>query len=151
MSQSLSTIYVHAVWHIKRTCAPILPETDDELYGYLGASLRGLDCLPIIINGVGNHVHMLFVLSKNRSISEVIHDVKINSSKWIKTKSAYYKDFAWQTGYGAFSVSERAKETVKRYIQNQKAHHRKKSFEEEYLTMLNAYHIEYNKEYVFTD
>ena len=151
MSQSLSTIYVHAVWHIKRSSVPILPDIDDELYGYLGASLRGMDCLPVIINGVENHVHILFVLSKNHSIAEVIHDVKINSSKWIKTKGPYYKNFAWQTGYGAFSVSERAKKTVMRYIQNQKEHHRKKSFEAEYINMLNSYHVEYKEEFIFTD
>ncbi len=151
MSQSLSKIYVHAVWHIKTTSVTILEETDEELYAYLGGCLRGLECLPIIINGVANHVHLLFVLSKSHSIADVIHDVKINSSKWIKTQSPYYRTFAWQTGYGAFSVSEAAKERVKRYIKNQKEHHRQKTFEEEYIRILQQNHIEYKDEYIFTD
>ena len=151
MSQSLSKIFVHAVWHIKTTSPQIQMADRKNLYSYMGGVLKQLECIPICINGIGNHVHMLFVLSKNHSLVEVMSTVKIASSRWLKTIGSHYKTFAWQTGYGAFSVCESIRERVINYINNQEEHHKKKNLKEEYLQILKQHHIVFNTDYLFRD
>ncbi len=111
--------------------------------------LKDCDCSPIIIGGIENHVHVLCKLSKSRSMSSVIEDVKKKSSKQIKTKGVVYKGFHWQNGYGAFSIGKSQGNTLTKYIQNQEEHHRKKSFKEEFLEILNRYGIEYVERYLW--
>ena len=105
MSQSLSKLYVHAVFHIKYNSPKIRRQDKDELYAYMGAIIKDNQSVPIIINGVENHVHILFVLSKNIALAKIMEEIKRHSSRWIKTKGNYYSQFAWQGGYGGFSVS----------------------------------------------
>jgi REP element-mobilizing transposase RayT len=151
MSQSLSKIFVHAVWHIKTTSPQIQMEDRKNLYSYMGGILKQLECIPICINGTGNHVHMLFVLSKNYSLVKVMSTVKIASSRWLKTIGKHYKSFAWQLGYGAFSVSESIRERTINYIKNQEEHHKKRSFKDEYLQILKQYHIDFDIDYLLRD
>lgn len=105
MSQSLSRLYVHIIFHIKSTSVPIRKLESDELYAYMATQIKNQNSIPILINGVEDHVHILCVMSKNIPLSDLIEKVKSNSSRWIKTKDTYYKKFAWQGGYGGFSVS----------------------------------------------
>ena len=121
----------------------------NELYSYMASILKDCNCSPIIIGGIEDHVHILCKLSKTRSMSSVVEDVKKKSSKWIKTKGVGYNNFYWQNGYGAFSIGESQVNTLKEYIQNQEEHHRKKSFKEEFLEILIRYGVEYDERYLW--
>ena len=151
MSHSLSKIIVHTVWHIKKSSPEIRKEDRVELFKYLNGTLEEKGCVPLRINGVGNHVHVLFILSRTLSIAKIMEILKSHSSKWIKKKGLYYKNFSWQGGYGAFSVSESVIEKTVEYVKNQKEHHRKRTFQEEYKMFLQLYHIEYDEKYLFSD
>jgi REP element-mobilizing transposase RayT len=123
---------------------------EKELYAYIGGVLKTLQCVPICINGIENHIHILCILSKNIALAELLEQIKGSSSKWIKTKGAEYINFAWQGGYGGFSVSQSKAEVVKHYIENQKEHHKAVSFKEEYTQFLKEYEIEYNEDYLWS-
>ena len=151
MSHSLSKIFIHAVWHIKTTSPQIQKEDRQNLYKYVGGILKQIECIPICINGTGNHIHMFFVLSKNYSLVKVMSTVKIASSRWLKTIGNHYKNFAWQSGYGAFSVCESISERTINYIKKQEEHHKKKNFKEEYLQILKKHHMNFNTDYLFRD
>ena len=97
-----------------------------------------------------DHVHVLCIMSKNISLADLMEDIKRNSSRWIKIKDEYYKNFSWQGGYAGYSVSQSKIEVVKNYIANQKEHHKQQSFKEEYLQFLKEYGIEYNNDYLWT-
>jgi len=117
----------------------------------MGSILRDLNCIPIAINGVSDHFHILCVMSKNIALSKLAEEVKRHSSRWIKTKGDYYKNFAWQGGYGGFSVSPSLHDKTRKYIENQEEHHKKLTFQEEYLLFLKEYGIEYDETYLWTD
>ncbi len=151
MSQSLSKLYVHAVFHIKYNSPKIRGQDKDELYAYMGSIIKDNQSVPIIINGVENHVHILFVLSKNVALAKMMEEIKRHSSRWIKTKGNYYSQFAWQGGYGGFSVSPSLHDKTKRYIRNQEEHHGKRTFKEEYLMFLKEYGIGYDERYLWED
>ena len=102
------------------------------------------------INGIENHIHILCIQSKNIALADLLEELKRNSSRWIKTKGTHYADFAWQGGYGGFSVSQSKVDVVKRYIENQKEHHKTETFKDEYIRFLKKYEIEYNEEYLWT-
>lgn len=149
MSQSLSKILVHAVWHIKYDSPEILKEDRIELYQYLDNLFKKIGCPPLQINGVGNHVHVLFTLSKNITLAKVMESVKSVSSKWLKTKGKHYIGFAWQRGYGAFSVSESVCPKTRRYIDRQEAHHQQITAKDEYIQLLTKNNVPFNEQYIF--
>ncbi len=151
MSQSLSQLFVHIIFHVKRNSCLIRTQEKDELYAYMGSIIKDNDSIPIIINGVGDHIHILCVMSKNITLAKLVEEIKRHSSRWIKTKDTYYLNFAWQGGYGGFSISPSLHEKTKRYIENQEQHHKKMTFEEEYLLFLKEYGIDYNEKYLWTD
>jgi len=132
MPQSLVKNYLHIVFSTKYRRPLIKPEIEKDLYAYLGGICKNLECTPIKIGGYKNHVHLLILLSKKITLVTLMIKLKAHSSKWIKTKGEFYKDFYWQKGYGAFSVNPAEVEIVKRYIENQKEHHKRKTFQEEY-------------------
>ena len=105
MSQSLSKLYVHIVFHIKNKKIIMREKEQDSLYAYMGSIIKDNQSIPIIINGVEDHVHILCILSKNVALAKLVEEIKRHSSRWIKTQHNYYKTFAWQGGYGGFSVS----------------------------------------------
>jgi REP element-mobilizing transposase RayT len=117
----------------------------------MGAIIKDNDSIPILINGVEDHVHLLCILSKNLGLAKLVEEIKRHSSRWIKTKGAYYSNFAWQGGYGGFSVSPALHDKTKAYIANQKEHHKKMSFKDEYLLFLKEYGIEYDERYLWLD
>jgi REP element-mobilizing transposase RayT len=115
----------------------------------LGGTCKNLESLPIIIGGYKDHVHLLVLLSRKMALMKLIELLKTHSSKWIKTKSKTYQNFYWQRGYGAFSVNPTEVDIVKAYIQNQEAHHKKVSFQEEYRAFLKKYNVEYDERFVW--
>ncbi len=119
MPQSLSRILVHLVFSTKNRVRYLTPTIQTELHPYLSGVLNGIDCPSLQVGGVEDHVHLLFGLSRTRTIADIVETVKTSSSKWIKTKGTEFSDFHWQAGYGAFSVSQSDADTVVAYIQNQ--------------------------------
>jgi REP element-mobilizing transposase RayT len=149
MSQSLSKIYVHVVFHTKYNKPFILPTIEKELYAYIAGIIKSTGSQLIKINGTQDHVHILVVMSKNIALSKFLEEIKRNSSRWIKTKGQEFSDFVWQGGYAAFSVSPTNINVVVQYIENQKDHHKKVSFKEEYVELLKLHGIEYNEDYLW--
>jgi putative transposase len=133
MPQSLSQILVHTVFSTKDR-RPLLrsPALRDELHRYLGGILSNRDCQSIIVGGVEDHVHLLCALSRTCTAAEMVKEAKRSSSLWMKTKGADLQDFAWQNGYGVFSIGHSQIESVRKYISEQKEHHRKVSFQDEF-------------------
>jgi putative transposase len=151
MGQSLSKLYVHIVFHIKSNRVKIRKQEQESLYAYMGSVIKSNDSIPILINGVEDHVHILCVMSKNIALAKLVEEIKRHSSRWIKTLDPYYKDFAWQGGYAGFSVSQSIHDRTKQYIANQEEHHKKKSFKEEITALLKEYGLEYDDKYFWTD
>jgi REP-associated tyrosine transposase len=149
MPQSLSAIYVHLIFSTKNRVPLIRPEIEEELNKYHSGILRNLDSPLLCTGGTADHVHILLRLGRKMDIATLVEAIKTGSSKWIKTKGSEYRQFYWQAGYGAFSVAQSGIEAVKRYIANQKKHHRKKTFQEEYREFLHKYEIDYDERYVW--
>ena len=149
MSQSFSKILIHAVFSTKKRYPFILPEIESELFAYMGATITRHKGIPYIINGTRNHVHVFSTLPKLITVPKLIEELKRNSSRWIKTKGQSYRKFAWQNGYGAFSVSSSKKDVVYNYISGQKVHHKTVSFEDEFLRFLREYDVSYDEKYIW--
>lgn len=149
MPQSLSSILIHLVYSTKNREPLIEAHLESELYAYQATVFRELDCPSLAINGTSDHVHALFRLSRKAALCDVVEEVKKRSSKWIKTKSECLAHFQWQAGYGAFSIGESGVTNLKRYIARQKEHHRSKTFQEEFRTILEKYSVEYDERYVW--
>ncbi len=120
-----------------------------KLYRYMAAVCVDYQCYPKAIGGIEDHMHLLFLLSKNIAIKKIVSEIKSSSSKWIKTQGEIYGDFYWQVGYGAFSVSQSVVPTVIRYIDNQEAHHKKQTFKKEYIGLLKKHKLEYDEKYLW--
>lgn len=131
MGQSLSQMYIHLTFGTKRRYPFINEGIEERVHAYLAGTLKKYESPAIIINSMPDHVHILFRLSKNYALAKVVEEVKKESSKWIKTIEGGDRQFKWQIGYGAFSVSSSKLEVVKRYIKNQKKHHQEVSYQEE--------------------
>ena len=127
--------------------------TDDlpQIFAYIGGVLKEYGSIPFIVGGITDHVHILSSLPPNMTISEMARITKANSSRWIKSLSPAYSKFAWQNGYGAFSVSPSLLDKTILYIKNQERHHRVQTFQDEYKAFLEAYKIQYDEKYLFND
>jgi REP element-mobilizing transposase RayT len=150
MSQSLSKLYVHIIFHVKNNAILIREEDDNELYAYIGGIIKSTGSFPIIINGVQNHIHILSTMSKNISLADFVSKIKANSSLWIKTKGNHYKHFEWQGGYAGYSVSQSGVSNVEKYIKGQKEHHKTVIFKEEYIEFLKESEIDFDEQYLWT-
>ena len=133
MPHSTTRVFIHLVFGVKNSEPWITPEIQYELHGFMWGLLQNIGCFVIAINGVTNHVHLLFVLSRNYSLGQIVGQLKKGATDWLKKQSDEFANFAWQTGYGAFSVSYSDVEKVKLYIQNQQNHHQTVSFDDEVL------------------
>lgn len=130
--------------------APLITDAIREsLHSYMATVLANLGCPAVLINSVADHIHILFELSRTVALSQVVEEVKKVSSKWIKTQGPQFKAFAWQAGYGAFAVSQSNVLAVRDYIARQKEHHRKKSFQEEYLAFLDKHRVAFDDRYLW--
>ena len=149
MAQSLAKIYVHLVFRTKNGFPFISDKIENELFAYIGGIIKISKGIPFLINGTKDHIHILSSLPKTMALSKFIEEIKRNSSRWIKTKGVEFSKFGWQNGYGAFSVSSSKKDVVVKYISNQKEHHKKMSFKEEYLSFLKEYELNYDEMYLW--
>ncbi|MEK7951903.1 IS200/IS605 family transposase [Luteolibacter soli] len=149
MPQSLSRILIHLVFSTKNREPALSTALQAELHPYLAGTLDSMDCPSLRVGGVGDHVHMLFGLSRTKTIAEVVEAVKTSSSKWIKSKDARLSSFHWQSGYAAFSVSQSDADQVVAYLANQAEHHRKRTFQEEYRLLLEKYQVPFDERYVW--
>ena len=134
MSQSLSRVLVHLVFSTKNREPFISAEHRDRVFEYLGGTLNALKCPVVIVGGMPDHVHILFVQARTLALSEVVEEIKKQSSKWAKEVIGH--EFYWQNGYGAFSVSPSNVKSVTRYIANQEENHRDRDFQGELRTLL---------------
>ena len=121
------------------------------MHAYIGKLVNTTGSKVIRVGGTEDHVHVLLMFAKTETIAHIVEEMKRNSSRWVKSLSPRYEKFAWQGGYAAFSVSQSKVETVVNYIGNQKEHHKRQSFHDEYLQFLKLYGIEYDEKYVLSD
>ena len=141
MSHSYNRIWIHAVWSTKDRLPLISSSAENKIHEYLKAQFIELGCPVRIINGMPDHIHCLFLLNPQKSVAEIIKQVKGSSSHHINSSDITQYKFAWQTGYAAFSVSESVMEKVFNYIKNQKEHHAKKTFQHEFDEFLILHQI----------
>lgn len=149
MSQSLSQIYVHAVFSTKGRIACLRDPIRRELFPYMAKVLRTLECPAIEVGGLDDHMHILCNLSRNLAPKQLIEKAKVDTSKFLKRKGVAYGRFCWQAGYGIFSVSQSALGRVQEYIQNQAEHHRTRGYQEEFLGLLKKHKVDYDPEQVW--
>ncbi|MEI8378688.1 MAG: IS200/IS605 family transposase [Planctomycetota bacterium] len=149
MPQSLANIYIHLIFSTKQRAPFLTEDIRPDLHAYMAKILANLKSPAVLINSENDHFHILFNMGRTVSLAQVVEDVKKSSSKWIKTQSPKFETFAWQAGYGAFSVSHSNVPTVSTYIRDQKEHHRTKSFQEEFLAFLRKHNIVYDERYVW--
>jgi REP element-mobilizing transposase RayT len=143
MSHTYTRLLYHIVFSTKQRQSWIQDELKMDLHSYLGGILRNIEGTAIAVGGVADHVHILASIPAKISLSDALRTIKSNSSKWIHEEWSL-KDFQWQEGYGAFTVSESNRESVIRYIQNQEDHHRRMSFQEEFLALLEKHGVEFD-------
>lgn len=148
MGNTYTSLVYHIVFGTKNQARLITPELAPDLYAYMGGIIGRLDGRPVLIGGVEDHVHVLVALSQKRALEDVLRDLKANSSRWIHEKYPDFAEFAWQAGYGAFTVSIRGVEQVKVYIKGQAAHHREMPFVEEYRGFLQTHGIAFDERYL---
>jgi REP-associated tyrosine transposase len=149
MPQSLVSLTNHIVFSTKNREPFIDAELAPRLYGYVGGIVSNTKSVLLASGGVEDHIHLLVSLSRTISIADFIRIVKTNSSLWVHETFPDRSRFAWQSGYGAFSVSKRIVAQVKGYIANQKEHHKKETFKEEYLRFLKEHVLEYDERYLW--
>jgi len=147
MAQSLSRVLVHLVFSTKNREPLITAEHRDRLFDYLGGALNAIKCPVVIIGGMPDHVHLLFAQARTLSLSEVVEEVKKESSKWAKT--IVHPEFYWQNGYGAFSVSPSNVDEVRRDIANQEKNHRERDFQNELRELLRANGMDWDERYLW--
>lgn len=151
MANTYTQLYFHIVFAVKGRNNFISEQWKDELYKYISGIIANKDQKLMIVNGMPNHIHLLIGTKPNCNLSDLIRDIKANSSKWINEKKFTNFHFEWQTGFGAFTVSQSGVPKAIEYIKNQEEHHRKKTFKEEYVEFLKAYQIDFKDEYLFDE
>ncbi|BCX48735.1 transposase [Haloferula helveola] len=150
MPQSLSEVYVHLVFSTKERF-PFFsnPGLRDELHAYLGGVSKQLGCPTLVVGGVADHVHLLARLGRDVRQSDWVKELKRVSNQWVKSRLGADSKFAWQAGYGAFSVSQSMIGETTEYIRKQEEHHRQTTFQDEYRALLRRYQIEWDERYVW--
>ena len=151
MANTYTQLIIHGVFAVKNRNAVIAKDWQDELFGYIGASLNEMGHRNILVNGVADHVHILFGMKPTLSLSGTMRDVKANASKWLNESGKLKNRFEWQIGFGGFSVSKTHVDAVFNYIKTQEEHHRKVTFREEYLTLLKKNDVVFEEKWIFDD
>ena len=149
MANTYTQIYLHVVFTVKRRQNLIENNWKEELHKYICGIVNSKKQKVYAIGGVADHVHILISLKPNITVSDLVRDIKSNSSKWINEKGLSRGKFQWQEGFGAFSHAQSQLSTVITYINNQEQHHKKKTFKDEYVELLNKYNIEFDDKYLF--
>ncbi len=149
MASTLTKILLHVTYSTKHRAALIPPTIEPDMFAYIGGICRRMESPLLAMNGTADHVHMLVSLSKSVALSDLMLDVKRDSSKWIKEYDPTLERFAWQDGYFGFSIGESAVETLRAYIASQKDHHKTIDFKDEVRTFLRKYGIEWDERYIW--
>jgi REP element-mobilizing transposase RayT len=149
MPHSLAEVFIHIVFSTKNRVPLIQPEIENSLHAYLSSICRALGSPAVQIGGVEDHVHMMSKLSRTVAICDLLEEIKKRSSKWLKDKDPVLRDFSWQNGYWAASVSKPDVPRVIDYIENQRQHHRRVSFREEYLEILREHGVDCDERYLW--
>jgi len=148
MAGSHRVHFFHLIWSTKERRHLILPKMEERLYAYIGGIIRKRGNL-LEIGGIKNHIHLLIELSNLDDFTTLIRNTKSFSTAWMKKEFPLNKDFAWQDGYGSFTVSYSQIEKTRAYIKNQKQHHQRFSFEQEFLQLLKAHKLKFDEHYLF--
>jgi putative transposase len=149
MSGTFSQIYIQVVFAVKHRDALIQAEWEERLYQYITGIVRNKGQKMLAINGIPNHIHFFIGMKPNCCLSDLVREVKKSSNDFIKENNLSRQLFNWQEGYGAFSYSHSQIDTVVQYIANQKEHHRKQSFKQEYIQFLHHFNIQYEERFLF--
>ncbi len=149
MPRTFTNLLTHCIFSTKGREALIDPSMRVELHAYLGGIVREIGGTALGVNSMPDHVHMLFSLPPAVALSEAMRLIKANSSKWVHERWPERPTFAWQLGFGAFSVSKSSVPQVLKYIENQKEHHRKTTFQEEFLNFLRRHEVEFDERYIW--
>lgn len=149
MAGTYSQIYLQIVFAVNGRANLLQNPWREEVFKYIAGIIKGKNQKSIIVNGVANHVHVFVGIKPSITISDLVRDMKNNSSNFINDHNFVKGRFSWQEGYGSFSYSHSQINQVYQYIQNQEQHHRKRTFKEEYLDFLKKFEIEYNEKYLF--
>ena len=149
MPQSLSFLLIHLVFSTKDRSPALCTAIRPGLYAYLSTVARNAECECYRVGGAADHVHLAIRLSRTISVAKLVEELKISSSKWLKTQAPELAGFAWQRGYGAFSVGPADLEALRHYIDTQEEHHRTRTFQDEYRAFLTKYGMDYDERYVW--
>jgi REP element-mobilizing transposase RayT len=149
MPQSFASLHCHLVFSTKNRANLIDVELQPRLYEYLGGVARGMKTSLMAAGGIPDHVHLLVSMNREIAVSEYLRELKAESSRWVHQTFPERSQFAWQAGYGAFAVSFSQLDAVKQYIANQPEHHRVKSFQEEFVALLQKHQIEFDERYLW--
>ena len=149
MPQSLSEINIHLVYSTRKRERLIADAIRPDLHAYMGGILNHHGCFPIEINSEPDHAHVLFVLGRKVAISKLVTNLKTGATGWLRDQDLRLARFHWQRGYGAFSVSASKIEAVRIYIRNQRQHHRRFTFQDEYRALLRKHGIKWDERYVW--
>lgn len=149
MANTFTQIYVHIVFSVKGRQNLIQKSWKDELHKYICGIVNGKDQKVYAIGGMADHIHLLVSIKPTISISDLVRDMKANSSKWINEKQYVVGKFQWQEGFGAFSYGQSQLDIVITYINNQEQHHEQKTFKDEYMELLQRFNIIYDEKYLF--
>ena len=150
MAGTFTNLNYHVIFSTKDRALNITAEMQERLYEYISGVIRGQGGVNYAIGGVADHVHILLRLKPTSSLSDIVRDVKANSSGWIHQTFSSLRGFKWQEGFGGFTVSKSQLIEVTRYIENQEAHHGRKDFKTEFLEFLNRHEVEYDERYIWT-
>jgi putative transposase len=151
MGNTFTQIHIHAVFAVKNRASLIDVAWEARLYEYIAGIIRSNNHKPLTVNGMPDHVHAVFGFNTTQTISDLLGIIKACSSKWINDNSLSKYKFNWQTGYGAFSCSKSQLPALIKYVNNQKEHHKKKSFVSEFIEILQKSEIDYDPKYIFYD
>ncbi len=149
MAQSLSKVLLHAVFSTKNRTPTILDEFKPQLHKYLAETCRSYGSQAFRVGGTDNHIHIACSLPRTITQSKLLEEIKKSSSKWMKTKSPRCASFTWQAGYAVFSIAHSQLKTLINYIENQEKHHKRKTFKDELLGLLDKYDVEYDERYLW--
>ena len=149
MAQSLSNVLLHIVFSTKHRRPWINTTIEPELAAYIATICKTLDCPTHAIGAADDHIHIVCSLSRTIAISKLVQEIKQDSSKWLKTKGASYADFAWQNGYGVFSVGQSQLGDLRGYVANQREHHRHLTYQDEFRRLCERYGVAIDERYVW--
>ena len=149
MANTYTQLYIHIIFAVKGRESLIPKQHKEALHQYITRIITHKEQTVIQINSMPDHVHVLVGISPDVAVSDLVRDIKANSSKWINRKRWIMGGFEWQTGFAAFSYAHSQLDAVVRYIKNQEAHHARRSFKAEYLEFLKRFDVVYNPRYVF--